>query len=63
MAKQHLFLIKYTITYLLNIQKAERSEIASTDGRKQNKQMQSQLSQKQKNPVKYRYFRNSIIKN
>ena len=41
MAKQHFFLIKYTITHLLNIQKAERSDVASTDRRKQNKQVQT----------------------
>lgn len=41
MAKQNFSLIKYTITYLLNIQKAERSDITNTGGRKQNKQIQS----------------------
>jgi len=42
--QQSSTLIKYTITYLLNIQKAERSEIISTDGRKQIKQIHSHLS-------------------
>lgn len=56
MPKQDFYFIKYTITQLLNIQKAERSEIASNYGRKQNKKnaISAECFRNEKNPIKYR---------